>query len=48
MTNEYILRKDQRNGDDDIAEHPFQNTVLQNGISAHFYKSSKVVEKVPR
>ena len=48
MTNEKFLRIDQRNGDDDIAEHPFQNTVLQNGISAYFYKSSTVLKKVPR
>ena len=48
MTNEYILRKDQRNGDDDIAEHPFQNTVLQNSIPVYFYNSSTALEKVPR
>ena len=48
MTNEYILRIDQRNGDDDIAEHPFQNTVLQNSIPAYFYNSSRAPEKAPR
>ncbi len=48
MTNEYILRIDQGNGDDDIAKHTFQNTVLQNSIPAYFYKSSTAFEKVPR